>query len=157
MALLLLPLVLAPAHATPEFPGTIADTLAMPCTPACTLCHETNAGGAGTVTQPFGEAMVARGLIPSDDASLADALAAMEADAVDSDGDGVTDVDALRDGANPNPGGADFCSVPPPQYGCVATLQAGDGRAGWMAPAVGAIVLASRRRRARRIASASRG
>ena len=51
-----------------------------------------------------------------DEASLGTALAQMEKDGVDSDGDGTIDVDAIRMGKNPNPP-SDL-----PLYGCVGRV-----------------------------------
>jgi MYXO-CTERM domain-containing protein len=45
-------------------------------------------------------------------------LDAMEKDEVDSDGDGVGDIDELRDGADPNIAGS---TLSPPTYGCLST------------------------------------
>jgi hypothetical protein len=112
---------LANALASGNYPGAVADELGMPCTPACTLCHATNAGGAGTVTQDFGMAMVERGLQGGGQVDLLQAaLDIVRADGLDSDGDGMTDVDALAAGNDPN-GGPAFCGEEPvatPIYGC---------------------------------------
>lgn len=113
-------LLVALAFATPDFPSAMEGAVPMPCAPTCVVCHTTAAGGAGTITQPFGVAMVDRGLIAYDVASLEAALAAVEADGVDSDGDGTGDVAELAEGADPN-GVADFCAVPAPEYGCFGT------------------------------------
>lgn len=110
-------LVAAMAFATTNFPSALEADLSMPCQAACTVCHTTNSGGSGTVTQPFGVAMVDRGLVPDDTTSLSDALARLETDGVDSDGDGTPDVDALRQGIDPNTG-TDFCGAVLPRYGC---------------------------------------
>lgn len=111
-------LLVALALATPDFPVTMESEVPMPCAPTCDVCHTSIVGGAGTVTQPFGVALVDRGLLPYDVSSLAEAMEAVGADALDSDGDGAGDIAELAEGANPNPGGADFCSVPAPRYGC---------------------------------------
>jgi len=107
------------AQATPSFPSGMSTDLGMPCTPTCTVCHSTPSGGSGTATQPFAVALMSRGLLAYDDQSLSDALVTLEADQVDSNQDGVIDVEALRAGSDPNPNGVDFCSGPTPTYGCI--------------------------------------
>jgi hypothetical protein len=106
------------ALASPSFPLVLADELAMPCTPNCTACHASAAGGSGTANQDFAFVMMAAGLVPADDASVVSALAVVESDGTDSNGDGMGDVQALRLGFNPNPDGIDFCAVETPVYGC---------------------------------------
>lgn len=134
------------ASATPNFPGVIEDTLSATAAPECAICHTSGrVGGRGTVNTPFGAAMRARGLVLYDEASLKTALDKMEADGLDSDGDGTIDVDAVRMGKNPNP------PSDVPTYGCV-------GRVAPAAPtdsslaALGMLVLAAAIIRRRRIA-----
>jgi hypothetical protein len=118
-ALLVLGVVLmAPiaAQATPNFPAAIARDLQLSSPPPCTICHATNEGGTGTVVKPFGKYMISRGLVPFDESSLANALAAAEAERHDSNGDGITDVDALRRGLDPN-GSGQAPLVEDPQFG----------------------------------------
>lgn len=113
--------LVAMAHASSTYPADVQSDLGMPCAPQCTLCHTSNVGGAGTVTQPFGVAMMDRGLTGGGRASLLTAaLDAMATDAIDSDGDGVADVDELADGGNPNDDTV-FCDVVTPSYGCLNT------------------------------------
>ncbi|MBM4390192.1 MAG: hypothetical protein FJ090_03645 [Deltaproteobacteria bacterium] len=111
-------LILSLAWASPSFPAVVAEELAMPCTPSCILCHETAAGGTGTASQDFAGACMSAGMMVADDASMAESLATLEAEGTDTDGDGTPDIEELRGGQNPNPGGEDFCAVPQPQYGC---------------------------------------
>ena len=59
-------------------------------------------------------------VLVGDDASVVTAIDQLAADGTDTDGDGVGDVDELTAGTNPNPGGADFCAGPTPEYGCFA-------------------------------------
>jgi MYXO-CTERM domain-containing protein len=113
------------ARATPGFPGAVQRILGATQAPPCAVCHAGGQTGLGTVTTPFGLAMRARGLAPGDEASLQTALTRLEADRVDSNGNGVLDVDELRAGSDPN---AD-ASHPQPTYGCAV---AADPRAaGW--------------------------
>lgn len=108
------------------YPSELEARVGMPCEPTCLLCHSGAVGGAGTVTQPFGAAMMAAGRTGGSDLdALGAALDAVDAAAVDSDGDAVFDVDELVEGTNPNPGREDFCSVPAPEYGCFRGRAAG--------------------------------
>src|SRR5262249_15736676 len=94
--------------------------LNLPAAPRCTICHATDAGGAGTVTQPFGVYLRSRGLRPGDEASLHGALLAAAGERHSSSGTGVTDIDALKAGLDPNSpcgsGAADLA----PAYGCAS-------------------------------------
>lgn len=111
------------ATASPPFPGGIESDLQLSYSPQCAICHAGGVTGYGTVHMPFGTAMRERGLVPEDLSSLATALERMKADGVDSNGNGVPDVDELKAGADPNagaPGAGD-----PPQYGCSAAAPAG--------------------------------
>ena len=101
-ALVLLALV-APtaARATPNFPAAIAQDLGAP-QPPCSICHAGGMTGYGTVTTPFGQAMKARGLVAGDQTSLKTALDRMRTDKVDSNGNGILDVDELIAGNDPN-------------------------------------------------------
>lgn len=109
------------AFATPGLVTDLSDAAGMPCTPPCTVCHATNAGGGGTVTQPFGVALVDAGLLANDTPSLEAAVATLEADGTDSDEDGTPDIDELAAGEDPN-GGPAFCAdgqeLVTPRYGC---------------------------------------
>lgn len=121
-------LVGASAEATPNFPPAVKSELSLSADPACTLCH-LGTPMVGTVTQPFGKSLRERGLLFYDVPSLQQALARLEAEAVDSDGDTLPDVEELKAGGDPNfadsenPGGG-----PPvfrenfgePHYGCSA-------------------------------------
>ncbi len=90
------------AHASPGYPSEMQSYLSLNTLPQCTVCHTNNVGGIGTVTKDFGIALKARGLVLEDVASLHSAIDQLDADGVDSDGDGVTDVDELHGGTDPN-------------------------------------------------------
>lgn len=109
----------APAAATTSFPDVIRDTLSLDASPGCTACHTRVAGGAGTATKPMAVSLIAAGLLPFNDASLAAALGELETNGTDSDEDGVGDIDELRAGTDPNaPPVADGGPEPEPiQYG----------------------------------------
>jgi hypothetical protein len=117
----------ADAWATPSFPGVIASHLGASAAPACSVCHEGGVTGRGTVTTPFGQAMLARGLVAYDEGSLTRALDAMAQDAVDSNRDGVTDVDALKAGQDPSAGAT---GAVVPEYGCVGSTAHAPANAG---------------------------
>jgi hypothetical protein len=131
--------LLAPlaASATPNFPPAIQSYLPTPSSPPCQICH-VGPQQLGTVRTAFGTAMRTRGLVAFDEGSLHSALDRMAADKVDSDGDGETDVDALKEGKDPNGSGAQLAG---PEYGCgVARVEDA-----WMV-LVGLVVAFSRRR-----------
>lgn len=138
------------ARATQGFPDEIHAHLALSYTPACTICHQTPAGGNGTATQPFAVSMKARGLVPNDNGSLDTALDALAAEKRDSDGDGVPDIDELKAGTDPNAagGGEGGASAPAevPEYGCAAApMRARGTGAGWLAAAMIALFVMRRR------------
>ncbi len=146
---MLFSLLIAHASASTTYPAAIEAELEMPCAPTCILCHETNGGGAGTVTRDFGLAMMDRGLTGGSATDLLSAaLAQMES--VDSDGDGTPDPGELAVGGDPNPDAAPFCEIDGggepvlPVYGCFG---GGESAAGM---GLGALLgLASLRRRQR--------
>lgn len=87
----------APASARPEFPPIIRDHLDMACTPECTICHRSIPNPDVTpFTQPFPNSLVARGGWDYEEATLVAALDQLNA--VDEDGDGISDVDSDQDG-----------------------------------------------------------
>lgn len=157
------------AQASPEYTQTIRDSLGLDCPPRCTLCHQDNQGGLGTIRAgSFGETVVyVAELAEDDDAKLRCALqlldpgceepppCATEEQAcfvADTDADGVTDIDELRQLRDPNTAGEGvLCGA---SYGCGAELAAsrepaGTG-AGWLTAAAGIVALrAMRARRAR--------
>lgn len=108
------------AHST--FPTLIRSELDMPCTPACTVCHTDNVGGFGTVTEPFGKSMQSVGLLFIEP-TLGPALEESLQRAIDSDGDGQSDIVELRGGQDPN-GTGDLCSQAAlaARYGCGASV-----------------------------------
>lgn len=136
------------ALASSIFPGAIATHVSGP-RPSCTVCHATNAGGSGTVTQATGIALKAEGLVSSDTDALNAALDALETAGTDSDGGGEGDVAELRAGTDPNDGtddGSDPGTTPTDTlkygFGCAQVGAAG------LAPVVVALLALRRRRRA---------
>ena len=147
----------APAGATPNFPPAIEERLGAP-RPDCSICHECGVTGRGTVNTPWGSAMRARGLQAYDTASLGAALARMESDRVDSDRDGTIDVDAVRQGKDPNPPtcqGGDESSGP--TYGCVGRVAPDGSTPSGLPLLVVTASLATAAWRRRRLASGALG
>ncbi|WP_095975895.1 hypothetical protein [Melittangium boletus] len=115
------------AWATGTFPNVVRSELALSSFPSCTLCHQGNPA-VGTVVTPFGTSMRAKGLIFYDEASLKKALATLDAEKVDSDADGVPDIEELKTGRDPNRAEATSGDgtpiiddvLPEPTYGCGA-------------------------------------
>ena len=133
-----LALALAPlaARASSVYPEALQDQLQVQAERPlpCTLCHETNSGGTGSVTRPFGLALQARGLRGDSRTDLLSAaVERARVDAVDSDGDGTPDVDELVALRNPNrrgSGGSDPLfggqgAAEEPSYGCAAAAAPG--------------------------------
>src|SRR2546430_15961285 len=88
--------------ATPASPAAMQQDLNLQAPPRCTVCHATDAGGAGTVVQPFGVYLLSRGLRPFDESSLRNALLAAAGERHSSNAEGVLDIGALKAGQNPN-------------------------------------------------------
>jgi len=105
-----------PAHATPNFPPAIQSYLMLDAQPECTLCH-VGTQRIGSVNTAFGRLARERGLMRYNVASLELALRAIEAENVDSNGDGVPDIMQLRMGESPNPEDETV-----PAYGCGANV-----------------------------------
>lgn len=113
----------APARATPNFPPAIQQHLGLSAPPPCAICHQDGKTGTGTVTTPFGVSMRSHGLVPNDTSTLTKALDALEAEKVDSDGDGTPDIEELQAGSDPNTAGGGSINGPPVAYGCGASAR----------------------------------
>jgi hypothetical protein len=102
------------AWASPTFPAELENKLGLSGQPKCTICHATDQGGIGTAVKPFGVSMRELGTVRGNPASLLHAIDAAEAQKLDSDSDGVPDIDELRAGTDPNDGS----TLPIPRTGC---------------------------------------
>jgi hypothetical protein len=110
---------------TPGFPAAIKAHLGMAEPPPCTLCHGSLEGG-GPVTTAFGQALQTRGLAAGNNGSLTSALDQLEADGVDSNGNGQTDVADLKAGIDPSlPGDQPLNQAPAQEFGCIGQLAPG--------------------------------
>jgi hypothetical protein len=139
------------ANAKQEFPGEIARHLGAATDPPCGVCHQDGKTGKDTLVTPFAWGMRARGLTGQD--TLLEALDRVRSDAVDSDGDGATDVDELIAGSDPNSAASTPAmpgTVRDPQLGCAVAGEAREGRAGILGLAASIAVCLIRRRRASR-------
>ena len=138
----------AAASASPGYPEALQTDLGLTKAPGCELCHRSAEPPVGAADTPFGQSMVAQGLVGADTMSLAGALEGLKQGGVDSDGDGARDLDELSWGGDPN-----HAEVPeggnevPVTYGCSWAGGAGEGSwAGVAAGGIGALAIRRRRR-----------
>lgn len=145
-----LQLVSANASATPNFPPAIQSDLGLSYNPECALCHLGGKTGGGTVTTPFGRSARARGMVAEDAAVLNAVLQQMKGERVDSDADGIPDIQELIEGTDPNAPAND--TIGPQGFGCVGRVAPGRDLPGAL-PLLGlvfpALVLLARSRRRR--------
>jgi apolipoprotein D and lipocalin family protein len=112
------------AKASEIFPSTVATALGLSAAPPCTICHTTDPGQKGTANQPLGKKLQASGLTAGDTQTLTTLLGKMRDAGDDTDHDGVSDIDELKAGRNPNINditGQLPEDYPPPVYGCQAS------------------------------------
>jgi hypothetical protein len=132
------------AAATPTFPNAIQRDLSLTYSPPCSHCHVGGNTTAAAVQTPFAKSMKARGMVAYDETKLQAALDQMTSDRVDSDHDGVSDIDELRAGTDPNLGSGQE----PVTYGCtVSGARGGRSGSGHAAVALGLVLAACRLRR----------
>ena len=121
---------IASAQAVAEFPGQIQSDLALSYQVPCSVCHIKGNTAASTPITPFALSLRSRGLA-GELSSLSTALARSEADGVDSDGDGTSDIAELRAGTDPNSSAnASIVNDQEPGYGCGGTAPHGHGATG---------------------------
>jgi hypothetical protein len=89
-------------HASKTYPGRMQSELGLAEEPACTVCHATDDGGKNTVTKPFGRSLMELGLKAVQPAALGPLLEKSRELGIDSDGDGVGDLEELEEGTDPN-------------------------------------------------------
>ena len=140
------------ALASSSFPPAIQTDLNAKSVPACTVCHTTPSGGSGTATQPYAVAMKQRGLLSGDVNSVKTALTKMGTDKVDSDGDGMIDVDEITVGRDPNVAesggdGGTSGGASKVVYGCATADADGTSALGAAALALATVLVVRRRRR----------
>jgi hypothetical protein len=112
-------------RAKEEFPSEMASDLSLSYQVPCSVCHVNGNTGSATPITPFALSMRARGLT-GENRSVASALAQLESDAVDSDGDGTSDVAELKAGTDPNSSAnASIINDQEPGYGCGGTAPHG--------------------------------
>jgi hypothetical protein len=92
----------------------------MPCPPQCSLCHVDNTGGPGKLNA-FGTSMKSTGGLFMTTVDPVLALQALATANTDTDGDGVSDAQEVREGRDPSVSGErTLCGGP--QYGCGARV-----------------------------------
>jgi hypothetical protein len=137
------------AEAKNSFPPEMQSQLGLTYEVPCSVCHTKGNTGPATAQTPFALSLRARGL-SRDRNSLTSALTQLEADHVDSDGDGTTDVAELRAATDPNSSAnASLAGDPDPGYGCGGTAPRSQRRGAlgslMLVPGLGCLVRRRRR------------
>ena len=137
----------ATAEASPDYPATLRDELALSCEPSCLLCHTIDVGGFGTANTPFGAALRRVSLECCQEDQIVPALDKLSVSKADGDQDGIADVTELRAGTDPNALDAGLpCGKPRGNYGCQIVK---DGRGSTLPSFLILLWLAAWRRRRR--------
>ena len=149
------------AHASSSYPPEVQKALSKQfgkdyCVPQCTLCHQTNVGGIGTLNS-FGSSLRAEtGLFVLNPGAVGPAFEKYFADKpnADSDGDAMSDLKELEVGSSPSvklPRGEGLV-CPDITYGCGARVAAAPppvDRLGLVSAGLAVLGLAALRRRQR--------
>jgi hypothetical protein len=117
------------AHASAGYPTAIVQHLGIFYSPPCSLCHVEGKTGPGTAETPFARSARAHGLEGGDIRLVGIALDALARDGIDSDRDGITDIQELLAGTDPNLVGGESIKVrQDPTTGC----RSAGGGCGWL-------------------------
>ena len=148
----------ATAFASPAYSPTLGRVFELPCDPSCLVCHTKREGGFASANTKLGITLRRKfDLQCCDTRSLETILASLEATALDSDGDGVSDAEELRAMSDPNlpdEAGAELACQPTQSGdGCSVRSGAGSSFAGWLGGllACAALALRARPRRGSRL------
>lgn len=157
--------VVEPARAYYGLPEHLKSTYNLPCTPECTFCHGSNAGGKGNErgatipngTKKSGFIATLRDvghIVAVDSTTWVPAFNLVESAGTDTDQDGVPDIEELKVGSDPmdaSPTASICAGGGGPTYGCVRVARGTsvDGMALLTSGAVliAGIALTGRRRR----------
>jgi MYXO-CTERM domain-containing protein len=100
---LLLLLASSPASASPAYPALVKGYFKLSEAPACTLCHQTEAGGYATLNKSVGKYLgTTLGLVPKLAEADLNRILQQWGDRQDSDSDKAADIDELKAGTDPN-------------------------------------------------------
>jgi hypothetical protein len=111
------------AAASSDYPDLIKTKFGLARAPDCTLCHSDDNGGNGTIVKWFGLEMQDLGVQGKRPDLLDAALDTDRDDEIDSDGDGISDVEELQMGTDPNDGPGRTGGPPRPERGCAISRQ----------------------------------